>query len=109
MKTRMMGLILLVALLVLSGTVLAATASRALGEAGAVAPMRLDWYVLTGSGGGEATSSHYQLDFTVGQTVVGAASSTNYGLGLGYWAGIVSAAPPGPTFDLYLPIVLRNF
>ena len=92
MKTKMIGWILLLTLLVASGTVLA----------GAVAPMRLDWYVLTGNGGGQATSSHYKLDFTVGQTVVGAASSTHYGLGLGYWAGIV-------TLKLYLPVLLRNY
>lgn len=97
MKIQMRGLTLVLALLLLSGTVLAAAAAY-----------RLNWYVLTGSGGGQATSGSYRLNFTVGQAAIGAASSPNYRLSLGYWAGIVGAAGPGPAFELYLPVLLRN-
>jgi hypothetical protein len=97
MKTTIRGLAFLLALLVLCGTVLAAAAAY-----------NLDWYVLTGSGGGHGSSSHYQLDFTVGQAAVGAASSPNYRLGVGYWAGVIAGGEPGPTFDLYLPILMRQ-
>jgi hypothetical protein len=98
MKIHIRGLILLLALLVVSGTALAAAAAY-----------RLDWYVLSGSGGGRATSSKYQLGFTVGQAAAGAASSANYRLIVGYWAGVVPGAGPGPAFDLYLPILLRHY
>jgi hypothetical protein len=98
MKIHMRSLILLLALLVVSGTALAAAAAY-----------RLDWYVLTGSGGGRATSSNYQLGFTVGQAAAGASSSPNYRLTVGYWAGVMPGAGPGPAFDLYLPILLRHY
>jgi len=64
---------------------------------------RLDWFVpLTGSGGA-ASSAHYAINFTVGQSVVGMASSTNYGGCLGYWCGGAAG------YRIYLPLVLRNF
>jgi hypothetical protein len=97
MKTTIRSLTLVLALLILSGTVLAAAAAY-----------NLDWYVLTGAGGGRSSSSSYGLEFTVGQTVIGAASSPGYRLALGYWGGLLGGAPPGPTFDLFLPILLRN-
>lgn len=63
---------------------------------------RLDWFVpLTGSGG-PASSTNYAVNVTMGQTVVGASSSTNYKAGLGYWYGV------GIQHQIYLPIVLRN-
>jgi hypothetical protein len=48
----------------------------------------LDWFTpLTGGGGGPIQSTHYAANFTVGQTVIGASSSTHYSAGLGYWYG----------------------
>jgi hypothetical protein len=65
---------------------------------------RLDWFTpLTGSGGGAASSDHYAINFTVGQTVVGASSSTSFGACLGYWCGGAAG------YRIYLPLVLRNF
>jgi hypothetical protein len=62
---------------------------------------RLDWFTpLTGGGGGPAASVHYTVNLTVGQSAVGASSSTNYGAGLGYWYGIRG-------YHIYLPLVLR--
>jgi hypothetical protein len=96
MKTKTVGLILLLALLVASGSVVAATA-----------PYQLGWHVF-GGGGGQATSTHYKLDFTLGQTAIGAASSSHYNLGLGYWPGVMIGAPPGAANKLFLPVMLRN-
>lgn len=63
---------------------------------------RLDWFTpLTSNGGGPATSAHYAANFTVGQTVVGAAASTNYKVGLGYWYGATSG------YRVYLPLILK--
>ena len=63
----------------------------------------LDWYTpLTGGGGGPASSAHYAVDFTVGQSVIGASASTHYRAGLGYWYGAVGQ------YRVYLPLVLRQ-
>jgi hypothetical protein len=66
------------------------------------AAYRLDWFVpLTGGGGGPASSTNYKVNLTVGQTVIGASTSTNYKASLGYWYGI-------PAYNFYLPLVLKN-
>ena len=63
---------------------------------------RLDWFVpLTGSGGA-ANSAHYAVNFTVGQSVIGSFSGTNYSGCLGYWCGAAAQ------YRVYLPLVLRN-
>ena len=62
---------------------------------------RLDWYTpLTTGGGGAATSAHYAVNLTLGQTAYDTSTSTHYRAGLGYWAGIV-------TYRVYLPLVLK--
>ena len=62
---------------------------------------KLDWFVLlNGSGGGEASSTTYKINYTIGQTAIGSSASTTYKVGLGYWAGLTN--PP-----VYLPIILR--
>ncbi len=53
------------------------TASPATGE-------QINWQVIS-SGGTSGSSASYQLAGTVGQTVVGFGSSTNYGLSHGFW------------------------
>lgn len=63
---------------------------------------RLDWLVpLTGGGGGKVSSTHYVANVTVGQTAIGAVSSTNYRGSLGYWGGI------GGSYYVNLPLVRR--
>jgi hypothetical protein len=65
---------------------------------------RLDWFTpLTGGGGGAASSDSYAVNLTVGQTAIGASSSTSYGGCLGYWCGTAVE------HRIYLPLVLRNF
>ena len=62
---------------------------------------RLDWFVpLTGSGGSEMSSTHYHAYVTIGQTAIGASTSTNYRVGLGYWYGLLQSR-------VYLPLILR--
>lgn len=62
---------------------------------------RLDWYTpLNSGGGGPSTSTTYMANFTIGQTAVGASSSANYKLGLGYWSGVIR-------FTSYLPMVVK--
>ncbi|MBC7249608.1 MAG: hypothetical protein H5T62_04930 [Anaerolineae bacterium] len=64
----------------------------------------LDWFTpLTGTGG-SASSTNYAVNFTVGQSAIGAPSSTNYGACLGYWCGVAAGE-----YSIYLPLVLRNY
>jgi hypothetical protein len=63
---------------------------------------RLDWFTpLTTSGGGTASSTHYAVSLTIGQTVIGSSSGINYKTGLGYWYGA------GGIYRTFLPIVLK--
>lgn len=62
---------------------------------------RLDWFTpLTTGGGGATSSTHYAVNYTIGQIAPQASASVHYQTGLGYWAGIIS-------YRLYLPIVLK--
>jgi hypothetical protein len=62
----------------------------------------LDWFTpLTSGGGGPASSANYAANFTIGQSVVGPSTSTNYGTGLGYWYGIFQQ------FRVRLPLVVK--
>jgi hypothetical protein len=80
----------LLALLLLAGVSLAMSSTN----------YRLDWFVpLTGGGGGPANSANYAVNFTVGQTVIGASTSANYGGCLGYWCG-------EREYRVYLPLIL---
>jgi hypothetical protein len=63
----------------------------------------LKWFTPgTGGGGGPVASSNYAVNFTVGQTVIGQASSSNYKTDLGYWYGLLRM------FRRFLPIVTEN-
>lgn len=88
----------LVALLLLAGAALAMSSAN----------YRLEWFTpLTGGGGGPAGSAQYAGNFTVGQSAIGTAASTNYRGCLGYWCGTtaVGIVP----YRVYLPVVLRSF
>jgi len=89
---RKVILLTLAVLLLLTGSALAMSSTN----------YRLDWFTpLTGGGGGPASSAHYAVNFTVGQSAIGASTSTNYGGCLGYWCGIRE-------YRVYLPLILRN-
>ena len=88
---RTLMLLLLIGLLLFAGSALAMSSTN----------YRLDWYTpLTTGGGGAATSAHYAVNLTLGQTAYDTSTSTHYRAGLGYWAGIV-------TYRVYLPLVLK--
>lgn len=83
--------LILVLLLILAGSALAMESTN----------YQLDWFTpLTGSGG-KSNSTNYAVNFTVGQSVIGTGSSTNYEGCLGYWCGI------GDEQKIYLPMILR--
>ncbi|MFQ6100812.1 MAG: hypothetical protein ACE5OS_06205 [Anaerolineae bacterium] len=64
---------------------------------------RLDWFTpLTGGGGGAVASTNYAVNFTVGQSAIGTASSASYNGCLGYWCGEFE-------YRIFLPLVLRNY
>ena len=61
----------------------------------------LDWFTpLSSNGGGPSSSASYAANFTIGQTVIGASSSTHYHTGLGYWYGL-------QPFRVRLPLVYK--
>jgi hypothetical protein len=63
----------------------------------------LDWFTpLTGGGGGEASSTNYAVNLTIGQTASGTSSSASYGSCLGYWCGATTE------HRIYLPVMSRN-
>jgi len=65
---------------------------------------RLDWFTpMTGGGGGPASSTQYAVNFTVGQTAIGASANEHYASGLGYWYGLLSYI-----FNNFLTLVIKN-
>jgi hypothetical protein len=86
--------LLLVVMLLLASTSLAISSPN----------FNLDWFTpMTGGGGGPVSSAQYAVNFTVGQTVVGASASEHYGSGLGYWYGLLSYI-----IRNFLPLVMKN-
>jgi hypothetical protein len=64
---------------------------------------QLDWFTpLTSGGGGAASSTNYAVNFTIGQSAIGAANSATYNAGLGFWRGVADLA------RYYLPMIFRN-
>jgi hypothetical protein len=66
-----------------------ATPSPALpaSAANATANYSIDWYSINGGGTTNASSPNYRMGASVGQSVAGAAASTNYRMGIGFWYG----------------------
>ena len=89
---RTMTLIALVAILALAGSALALESDHYL----------LDWFTpLTGGGGGTASSSHYAVAYTIGQSIVGQSNSPGYGSCLGFWCFEGAER-------VYLPLILSE-
>jgi hypothetical protein len=63
---------------------------------------RLDWNVI-GSGGGDMTSTHFQMSNTIGQPTVGAKSSDHYDLCDGFWCAVGHFIQ-----GLFLPLIQQN-
>jgi len=68
----------------------------------------IEWDVI-GGGGGPMSSASYAVNSTLGQATIGLSSSTSYGLGAGYWYGVVEAAPSPLGYTIFLPIILKNY
>ncbi len=62
---------------------------------------RLDWSTALTGGGGTASSTDYAINFTVGQSAIGASASTNYKAGLGYWYGAAGG------YKIFLPLIMK--
>jgi hypothetical protein len=91
------------------------------------ADLSLRWHVIA-SGGGRAASGSYAVAGSIAQPMVGAAQSSGYRLGAGFWYGARAPAPPTPTPTsttpppptatpttpptgahwLYLPVLVKN-
>jgi hypothetical protein len=84
MKRRTAILLVTCAFLLLSGVALARSATG----------FDLWWHVIAG-GGGQATSSSYIVNGSIGQPIVAESSGTGYRLSAGFWPGIMG--PPSPT------------
>lgn len=54
---------------------------------------KIDWYVI-GSGGGSSQSSNYRINGTVGQPIIGSATSANYQVDAGFWVGALAGGTP---------------
>lgn len=68
----------------------------------ASANYQLNWFTpLSGNGGGPSSSPSYLVNTTIGQTITGPSSSTNYQARTGYWAG--TDAP----YSVFLPLLNR--
>jgi hypothetical protein len=92
MKRTTILLALLIIFLLLTSSALAMSSTN----------YKLDWFTpLTGGGGGPASSANYAVNFTIGQSAIGVSASANYGVGLGYWYGVVMGG------KLYLPLIMR--
>ncbi len=68
---------------------------------------RLDWFTPLNGSGGVASSTSYAINFTVGQSAIGASASTSYGSCLGYWCGTAAGHAAG--HSIYLPLMLREY
>ena len=49
----------------------------------------LYWFTPLTGGGGAASSTHYSAHVTLGQSVIGSASSASYEVGVGFWHGLL--------------------
>ena len=85
------ALLILVALLMLAGVVLAAGTPA------------IDRWVIAG-GGGRAELPAHALAGTLGQSVVGVTSSGAHRLCAGFWC-----SPGAPRLSSYVPLVLRGY
>jgi len=67
----------------------------------------LSWWTVDGGGGSSSAASSYSLDGTAGQPDPGPIlSGGNYNLEGGFWGGGMSGVT---IFDIYLPLVMRNW
>lgn len=63
---------------------------------------QLAWFTPgTSGGGGSASSTHYRVNLSIGQSVTGNSNSTGYEGCLGYWCGVAVQ------YQVYVPLLRR--
>jgi hypothetical protein len=72
-------------------------------QAGAGPGYDLSWWTVDGGGATLSANSGYSLGGTAGQADAGALVGGDYTLVGGFWGGAVTR------YDIFLPLVLRNF
>jgi len=93
---RIMLILTLITLLVLVSSVLTMESAN----------YKLTWFTpLTGSGAEDVNSTNYAANFTIGQSVIGSSSSTNYESCFGYWCGNDGVEND---YEVYLPLILKQ-
>ncbi|MCD4749827.1 MAG: hypothetical protein K8R59_10685 [Thermoanaerobaculales bacterium] len=53
----------------------------------------LEWHTTTGNGGGDAESTNYAVELTVGQVGIGETQGTSYDAQIGFWYGMETENP----------------
>ena len=59
----------------------------------------VDWWVFSG-GGAPSSAGDFDMNASLGQSVIGESSSTNYGIDHGYWQ-------KGWPYGIFLPLILK--
>jgi hypothetical protein len=89
-RTLFIGAVGLLAVLLVTGVALAQTSGS----------FDLSWHVLAG-GGGQAASTNYAMNGTLGQAAAGFSDNASYGMQSGYWQN-------WPDYCIYLPVILKE-
>lgn len=76
-------------------------------QAGSSANYAINWQVFSG-GGMPASAGTVTLNGSLGQTAIGPASSSTFGVNSGYWYGITKQSPESPgASNIYLPLISK--
>lgn len=63
----------------------------------------IDWLLpATGGSGRAASSTNFQSQVTIGQTIIGEAQSAHFQASFGFWHG-----PVEPAWHMFLPVTLK--
>lgn len=86
---------------------IAALSLSSIGQTGArsASDYTVSWWSVDG-GGGMSGGGGYSLSGTAGQPDAGLLTGGGYALGGGFWCG---AEMPAAAYDVYLPLVLRQY
>lgn len=91
---RKIDILTLATLLLLMGSILSLAMSSV--------NYQLEWLTPgTSGGGGSASSAHYTVNLTIGQSATGISVSESYDGCLGYWCGVTVQ------YQVYVPLLRR--
>jgi hypothetical protein len=96
-------IILLPIVLVLLIGISTANAQRTNDPAAPQSGYSIDWYTIDGGGATFSTGGSYSLGGSIGQPDAGQVSNLPYTLNGGFWGGA------SISYNIYLPLVLKNF